>query len=50
MPALLNNRWEAVAEGIAEGKSHAQAYLAAEYSPDPKNAARMAHRLLKQHT
>lgn len=49
MGMMTNNRWELVACAIAEGKSHALAYLDAGYSPDPKNAARMAHRLLKQH-
>jgi hypothetical protein len=47
--ALLNNRWEAVAQGIAKGMSQAQAYLDAGYTPDPKNASRIAHKLLKQH-
>ncbi len=49
MPVLENNRWETFARGIAEGKSHAQAYLAAGYAPDPKNAPRMAYRLLREH-
>jgi hypothetical protein len=49
MGSLFNFRWEAVARGIADGKTQAQAYLDAGYATQPQNAARLACKLLKCH-
>jgi hypothetical protein len=44
MPALHNQRHEAFARGIAEGKSLAAAFVAAGYRPHPANPTRLRGR------
>lgn len=41
MPALKNPKWERFAQGLAKGKTQAEAYAEAGYAPSEPNASRL---------
>ena len=41
MPALANAKWERFAQGLAKGKTQAEAYADAGYKPSEPNASRL---------
>ena len=48
MPALKDVRRERFCQEVAHGKSHAQAYLAAGFSGDPKRAAKNGESMVRE--